>query len=58
MAILVPDDKLNFFGLLESFFVRSKNGLVLYLRPVPPSRSDGSSLAEGASWMPLKGTQA
>ena len=44
VAILVLDDKLNYFGQLENAFFQVKNGLAFYLGPVLPPRTDGSSL--------------
>ena len=43
-AILVPNDKLDCFGQLESFFCLVKNGLAFYPGPVLPPRTNSSSL--------------
>ena len=44
VAILVPDDKLDCFVLLEFIWLLAKNNLAIYLRPVLPLRTDGSPL--------------
>ena len=42
VAILVPDDKLDCFGILGKKFGSDKNGLAFYPVPLLPPRADGS----------------
>ena len=44
MAILVPDDKLDYFGILRKKFGSVKNGSAFYLGLVLPPRADGSPI--------------
>ena len=44
VAILVPDDKLDCFGILRKTFGSDKNGLAFYPGPALPPRADGSPL--------------
>ena len=44
MAILVPDEKLDCFGIMRKKFGLDKIGLAFYPGPVLPPRPDGSTL--------------
>ena len=44
MAILVPDDKLDYFGILRKKIVTDKNDPAFYPGPVLPPRTDGSPI--------------
>ena len=46
VAILVPDDKLDSFGVLRKKFAADKNGLAFYPGPVLPPWADGSLLLD------------
>ena len=51
MAILLPDDKLDCFGLLEKNWL-GQNRVAFYPGPVVPPRADGSPfLSSGRKWV-------
>ena len=42
--ILIPDDKLDCFGIMRKKFGSDRNGLAFYPGPVLPPRTDGCPL--------------
>ena len=44
VVIMVPNDKLDCFGILRKKFGSDKNGLAIYPGPGVPPRADGSPL--------------